>query len=109
MNAEMVSLLAIYAGVGAVAGVLAGLLGIGGGLVIVPMLVYAFTWQGIDQTIIMQAALGTSMASIVFTAWVSTYGGFCAEEHNIWYTGRLVFGSHLFFDIRSKDRYGTAP
>ncbi|MDA8139972.1 MAG: sulfite exporter TauE/SafE family protein [Desulfobacteraceae bacterium] len=64
----MVTLLLAYAGVGAVAGVLAGLLGIGGGLVIVPMLVCAFTWQGIDQAIIMQAALGTSMASIVFTA-----------------------------------------
>jgi uncharacterized membrane protein YfcA len=68
MNVEMLTLLMVYTGVGAVAGVLAGLLGIGGGLVIVPMLVAAFTWQGVDQTVIMQAALGTSMASIVFTA-----------------------------------------
>jgi uncharacterized membrane protein YfcA len=64
----MVSVLAMYAAVGAVAGVLAGLLGIGGGLVIVPMLVYCLTLQGVPGEIIMHLALGTSMASIMFTA-----------------------------------------
>jgi uncharacterized protein len=64
----MVQVLAVYLGVGAVAGVLAGLLGIGGGLVIVPMLVISLTWQGIDPLVIMHLALGTSMASIIFTS-----------------------------------------
>ena len=54
--------------VGTVAGVLAGLLGIGGGLVIVPMLVFALAAQGIPKDLIMHLALGTSMASIVFTS-----------------------------------------
>jgi uncharacterized membrane protein YfcA len=58
----------MYAVVGAVAGVLAGLLGIGGGLVIVPMLVYCLTFQGISNQHIMHLSLGTSMASIMFTA-----------------------------------------
>jgi uncharacterized membrane protein YfcA len=58
----------VYLAVGAVAGVLAGLLGIGGGLVIVPMLVFCFTWQGLDPAILMHLALGTSMASIIFTS-----------------------------------------
>jgi uncharacterized membrane protein YfcA len=58
----------MYSTVGAVAGVLAGLLGIGGGLVIVPMLVYCLTLQGISNQTIMHLALGTSMASIMFTA-----------------------------------------
>lgn len=62
------NLLLMYSAVGAVAGVLAGLLGIGGGLVIVPMLVYCFTRQGISYDLIMHLALGTSMASIMFTA-----------------------------------------
>ena len=57
-----------YSLVGAVAGVLAGLLGIGGGLVIVPMLVLCFSWQGISDSVIMHLALGTSMGSIIFTA-----------------------------------------
>ena len=64
----MVSILAMYSVVGAVAGILAGLLGIGGGLVIVPMLVFCLTRQGISGQMIMHLALGTSMASIMFTA-----------------------------------------
>ncbi|MEW5773271.1 MAG: sulfite exporter TauE/SafE family protein [Thermodesulfobacteriota bacterium] len=64
----MLSILLAYAAVGGVAGILAGLFGIGGGLVIVPMLVFAFTRQGVPQDIMMQAALATSMASIMFTA-----------------------------------------
>lgn len=71
MNAElsqMLPVMLLYLGVGAVAGVLAGLLGIGGGLVIVPMLVLTFTWQAIPQEHMMHIALGTSMASIMFTS-----------------------------------------
>ena len=64
----MVYILMVYLGVGAIAGVLAGLFGIGGGLVIVPMLVICFTWQGIPQEYMMHLALGTSMASIIFTS-----------------------------------------
>jgi uncharacterized protein len=64
----MVTILATYLGVGVVAGILAGLLGIGGGLVIVPMLVFCFTLQGVSHETIMHLALGTSMASIIFTA-----------------------------------------
>jgi uncharacterized membrane protein YfcA len=64
----MTTVLVMYIGVGAVAGVLAGLLGIGGGLVIVPMLVLCFTLQQVPHEIMMHLALGTSMASIIFTA-----------------------------------------
>jgi uncharacterized protein len=64
----MTTLLLMYALVGAIAGILAGLLGIGGGLVIVPMLVFCFVRQGIPDTVIMHMALGTSLASIMFTA-----------------------------------------
>lgn len=64
----MLYIILTYLGVGAVAGVLAGLLGIGGGLIIVPMVVFCLTWQGIPQEFIMHIALGTSMASIMFTS-----------------------------------------
>ncbi len=64
----MYTILLTYSLVGAISGVLAGLLGIGGGLVIVPMLVYCFTRQHIPDEMIMHLALGTSMASIIFTA-----------------------------------------
>ena len=36
--------IAVYCSLGALAGILAGLLGVGGGIVIVPMLVFAFNW-----------------------------------------------------------------
>jgi uncharacterized membrane protein YfcA len=54
--------------VGAVAGTLAGLLGIGGGAIIVPVLALLFEHQGVDPDVVMQAAIGTSLATIVFTA-----------------------------------------
>lgn len=53
---------------GALAGTMAGLLGIGGGALIVPVLVIVFEMQGMDRSIIMQVALGTSLATIFFTA-----------------------------------------
>lgn len=58
----------LYSAAGAVAGILAGLLGVGGGIVIVPVLLALFTWQGLPQHYIMQMALGTSLASIMFTS-----------------------------------------
>lgn len=64
----MFEVLALYLAVGAIAGVLAGLLGIGGGLVIVPMLVFCLELQHVPQELIMHLALGTSMASIMFTS-----------------------------------------
>jgi uncharacterized protein len=56
---------------GAVAGIIAGLLGVGGGIVVVPALYWLFTAQGLPQTTIMQMALGTSLATIVFTSIAS--------------------------------------
>ena len=64
--------MAIFFVCGLVAGVLAGLLGVGGGLVIVPLLSMILTWQGFDPTYIMHIALGTSLASIMFTSISST-------------------------------------
>lgn len=68
---DLLPLLLTYLGIGAFAGVLAGLLGVGGGLVIVPLLVMSFTRQGMPAASLMHVALGTSMASIVFTSIAS--------------------------------------
>jgi uncharacterized membrane protein YfcA len=53
---------------GAFAGVLAGLLGVGGGLVIVPVLTFIFTARHLSDAHILHLALGTSLASIIFTS-----------------------------------------
>ncbi|ADZ71929.1 sulfite exporter TauE/SafE family protein [Polymorphum gilvum] len=52
---------------GVVAGLTAGLLGVGGGIVIVPVLYYMFTALGIEQAVLMHLAVGTSLATIVAT------------------------------------------
>lgn len=58
----------MYLALGAFAGVLAGLLGVGGGLVIVPILTFIFSAQGVPADHILHLALGTSLASIMFTS-----------------------------------------
>jgi len=58
----------LYLLIGVIAGVLAGLLGVGGGLLIVPALVFIFDSYGIAQTSATHVAIGTSLATIVFTS-----------------------------------------
>lgn len=53
---------------GAVAGTAAGLLGIGGGVIIVPVLSLVFAAEGVDADILIKVAVGTSLATIVVTA-----------------------------------------
>ena len=64
----MISTLLIFVVLGIFAGILAGLLGIGGGLVIVPILVFTLPPLGIPEVHLMHIALGTSLASIIFTS-----------------------------------------
>lgn len=67
----MIELLMMCLAAGAVAGLLAGLFGVGGGLVIVPVLVAIFEMQGFNSSIHMHLALGTSLATIVMTSMSS--------------------------------------
>ncbi|WP_411728393.1 sulfite exporter TauE/SafE family protein [Methyloglobulus sp.] len=53
---------------GMFSGVLAGLFGIGGGMVIVPVLVFLFTAQGLPADLVMIMAIATSLATIILTA-----------------------------------------
>lgn len=53
---------------GIVAGIIAGLLGVGGGIVIVPVLFHMFTLLGIDESVRMHLAVGTSLGTIIPTS-----------------------------------------
>jgi uncharacterized membrane protein YfcA len=64
---------AAYVALGAFAGTVAGLLGVGGGLIIVPVLATLFARQDIESGIIMHLAVGTSLATIVVTSISSVY------------------------------------
>lgn len=54
--------------VGAFAGVLAGLLGVGGGIVLVPAFYYVFVTLGYESTQLMQLCVATSLATIIVTS-----------------------------------------
>lgn len=64
-------LAAVLVVTGCVAGVLAGLLGVGGGFVVVPVLFTMLGLIDIDNSVRMHVAVGTSLASIVLTSLVS--------------------------------------
>ncbi len=65
---SIIMLFGLYLGLGALAGTLAGLFGIGGGLVIVPVLIFSFGLQGVNPDVAAHLAVGTSLATIVFTS-----------------------------------------
>jgi uncharacterized membrane protein YfcA len=60
-----------YLALGAFVGFFAGLLGIGGGMTMVPMLVFFFTAQNFPEEHLLQVALATAMATILFTSIAS--------------------------------------
>lgn len=71
---SLVELTAIALAAGAFGGVIAGLLGVGGGIVIVPALYFALSLTGMDPALTMQVAVGTSLSTIVFTSLSSGIG-----------------------------------
>jgi len=68
---EIFNLLTVLAIAAAVAGFMAGLLGVGGGIIMVPALYYAFTVLGYDISTKMHLSVGTSLAIIIPTSLIS--------------------------------------
>ncbi|MBP0465006.1 sulfite exporter TauE/SafE family protein [Roseomonas sp. PWR1] len=64
----LIALAAAMAATGLVSGTLAGLLGVGGGIVIVPLLFNVFPFFGIPESIQMKVAVATSLATIIPTS-----------------------------------------
>jgi len=70
-SGELINLLAVLAIAAAVAGFMAGLLGVGGGIIMVPALYYAFTVLDFDIVTRMHLSVGTSLAIIIPTSIIS--------------------------------------
>lgn len=78
-----------YLALGAFAGFFAGLLGVGGGAIMVPVLALMFAAQGFADAHLMHVALGTSMATIIFTS-ISSLRAHHARGAVIWTIVRAV-------------------
>jgi uncharacterized membrane protein YfcA len=72
----MIEALILFAALGVFAGLIAGMFGVGGGIITVPFLVACFIQYGFEETIVIHMAVGTSLACIIFTGISS------ANAHN---------------------------
>ena len=82
---QIIFIVTVMATSAVVTGFMAGFFGIGGGLIMVPILFYIFSFAGIEQAFIMHLALGTSFSIIIPTSIISTitHMKFKAVDFNI--------------------------
>lgn len=66
--ADLLPMILLLLAIGAFAGVIAGLLGVGGGIILVPAFFYAFSGLGYGGPDLMQVCLATSLATIIVTS-----------------------------------------
>ena len=69
---QIILIVTIMTASAVIVGFMAGLFGIGGGLIMVPVLFYIYNFVGIEQKFIMHLALGTSFSIIIPTSIIST-------------------------------------
>ena len=96
---SQIDFLLLIVAAGALAGILAGLLGVGGGIVIVPLLYYILNILDYNQSIIMHVAVGTSLFIIIPTSIRSSVehrvrGSFDEEVFKLWFIP-IIIGAAL--------------
>lgn len=91
---SMIIAFIIYLLIGALAGFLGGLLGLGGGIIIVPLLLWVFPFVGIPSEQAIHIAIGTSLATVIFTflAAIKTHLNNQTDRH-AWQLFKQVFPS----------------
>jgi uncharacterized membrane protein YfcA len=80
----------LFVGIGCVAGFLAGLFGVGGGFVMVPILILSYEYSGMPPSVLTHVAIGTSLFVVVFASVTSAYQH--RKQRNIEWRAALVIG-----------------
>ncbi len=82
----------LYLFLGSFIGVAAGMLGIGGGMIIVPVLIFAFTKQGVSSDVVLPLAVGTSLATIIVTSFSSVLSHYRRNNLDFSLLKKMAFG-----------------
>lgn len=93
MDILSLPMLLLFVLIGSLSGVLAGLFGIGGGIILIPIFLIIFKLVGFAPDIIVHAAFGTSLAIIIPTAISSALGHRKRGNVNWHKVGRMALGS----------------
>ena len=95
----VLNILLIYVVFGALVGIWAGLFGVGGAVILVPLLHVTLAWQGVDPSLIHHMAIATTMANILFSSSIATYAhhkrGAVPWKTVIWMVPGILAGSFL--------------
>jgi len=93
----------VYPLLGIVVGLLAGLLGVGGGIVTVPVLIFTFHWSGMSPAVLTHMAVATSLAIIVITSfgsvWQHNKKGAVRWDILLWMVLGLVMGALIGIEV----------
>jgi len=68
----MIELL-VFIALGSITGILAGMFGIGGGVLLVPVLIFIFYGMGMEESVVVYMAIGTTLSSIIFSGISSAH------------------------------------
>ena len=71
----------LFVALGCVIGFLAGLFGVGGGILMVPVLVFSYDYSGVSPSVLTHVAIGTSLFVVLFASVSSAYQH--RKQHNI--------------------------
>jgi uncharacterized membrane protein YfcA len=80
----------IFIGVGCAVGFIAGFFGVGGGILMVPVLVFSYGRSGVSSSVLTHIAIGTSLFVIVFASFTSAYQH--AKQRNVDWRSVFVLG-----------------
>lgn len=93
----MLEAMLLYLLFGSMVGILAGLMGSGGAMLLVPILHFTLEKQGVDPSIIHHMAIATTMANILFTSTATTYShhkrGVMPWNDIIWIVPGILVGA----------------